>query len=353
MATDPDPYRTLGLERGASLDEVKRAYRRLAKANHPDAAGEAALPRFLAIQAAYDQIAGPEADEPARRRPAAIVAPRPDAPGTPTRDRAGATYRAYGGRPTDRRPGRHDRGPRPRPRAGPTRAAAGRPRPPRPPKKATLGSTSYDGVEAETVRPGLGWRVVVRHDLGHVLDAQPQGVRGPAQARPGVPGAGPASQAGGASTAHPTSRVEPPAAEAPRRRSVRASADAHDRVVVGGHRRRAAPTDRASDASRGQRQSASPTSRSPHGAPPPRWSPHPTPTSRPPTTLAPCGDGWMTDRPTLGARIGRAVVGWAPIALGIGWRCGEISGCGRFAATCPPDGGPGRAGSPSSRRSPC
>jgi len=34
-----DPYRTLGLERGASLDEVKRAYRRLVKANHPDAAG--------------------------------------------------------------------------------------------------------------------------------------------------------------------------------------------------------------------------------------------------------------------------------------------------------------------------
>ena len=61
MNLDPDPYRTLGLERGASLADVKRAYRRLAKANHPDAAGEAALPRFLAIQAAYDQIAGPDA----------------------------------------------------------------------------------------------------------------------------------------------------------------------------------------------------------------------------------------------------------------------------------------------------
>ncbi|MEJ7749480.1 MAG: J domain-containing protein, partial [Candidatus Limnocylindrales bacterium] len=61
MAFDTDPYRTLGLARGASLAEVKRAYRRLAKANHPDAAGEAALPRFLAIRSAYDQIAGPEA----------------------------------------------------------------------------------------------------------------------------------------------------------------------------------------------------------------------------------------------------------------------------------------------------
>ena len=70
MAPDPDPYRTLGLPRDATLDEVRRAYRRLAKANHPDAAGEAALPRFLAIQAAYDTIAGPDAaPAPAGRRP--------------------------------------------------------------------------------------------------------------------------------------------------------------------------------------------------------------------------------------------------------------------------------------------
>jgi hypothetical protein len=52
----PDPYRTLGLEAGASMAEVKRAYRLLAKAFHPDSAGEVALPRFLAIHAAYEQI---------------------------------------------------------------------------------------------------------------------------------------------------------------------------------------------------------------------------------------------------------------------------------------------------------
>jgi molecular chaperone DnaJ len=49
MAPPADPYRILGLGRDASLDQVKRAYRRLAKANHPDTAGEAAVPRFLAI----------------------------------------------------------------------------------------------------------------------------------------------------------------------------------------------------------------------------------------------------------------------------------------------------------------
>ena len=38
----------------ASLTEV--LVRRLAKANHPDAAGEKNLPRFLAIQAAYESL---------------------------------------------------------------------------------------------------------------------------------------------------------------------------------------------------------------------------------------------------------------------------------------------------------
>ena len=38
------------------MAEVKRAYRRLAKAFHPDSAGEAALPRFLAIHEAYERI---------------------------------------------------------------------------------------------------------------------------------------------------------------------------------------------------------------------------------------------------------------------------------------------------------
>ncbi|MEO5703530.1 MAG: J domain-containing protein, partial [Candidatus Limnocylindrales bacterium] len=51
-----DPYRTLGLEPGASAAEIKRAYRLLAKAFHPDSAGEETLPRFLAIHAAYEQL---------------------------------------------------------------------------------------------------------------------------------------------------------------------------------------------------------------------------------------------------------------------------------------------------------
>ncbi len=44
---------------------------------------------------------------------------------------------------------------------------------------------------------------------------------------------------------------------------------------------------------------------------------------------------WLEDdRPSVVGRVGRAVLGWAPLALGIGWLTGEISGCARFAASC-------------------
>ena len=58
MTFQGDPHRALGIPPTASLNEIKSAYRRLVKQYHPDAAGERALPRFLAIQAAYEQIAG-------------------------------------------------------------------------------------------------------------------------------------------------------------------------------------------------------------------------------------------------------------------------------------------------------
>ena len=53
MATNADPWRTLGLAPGATQDEIRRAYRRLAKLNHPDAAGDAALPRFVRFTERY------------------------------------------------------------------------------------------------------------------------------------------------------------------------------------------------------------------------------------------------------------------------------------------------------------
>ena len=101
MALDPDPYRILELPPGATLDEVKRAYRRLAKVHHPDAAGEAALPRFLAIQAAYEQLL--TGASPGTRGRRGSGAPRRAWEADP--DRSEATRRAYGGRPRSAPPG--------------------------------------------------------------------------------------------------------------------------------------------------------------------------------------------------------------------------------------------------------
>ena len=59
-----DPYSVLGLSPGASEEEVKKAYKRLAKKYHPDIAGnsEEAARRMQEINAAYDQIINHKAD---------------------------------------------------------------------------------------------------------------------------------------------------------------------------------------------------------------------------------------------------------------------------------------------------
>lgn len=51
-----DPYKTLGVTRGASADEIRKAFRKLAKENHPDRNPDnpAALERFKMASAAFD-----------------------------------------------------------------------------------------------------------------------------------------------------------------------------------------------------------------------------------------------------------------------------------------------------------
>jgi curved DNA-binding protein CbpA len=173
-----DPYRVLGLTAGASANEIRSAYRRLAKQFHPDTAGERALPRFLAIQAAYEHLVDPEGrlrDRSGTGRPSAAWAADPD--------RARATRNAYrarrqgwgrtagaaaGDADAD---GAHDRGPAAGSRerqagqgtAGSgTTGRGGRPGSSgrRPTRKATPGSTSYDEaaeIPRDPAWQGAGW----------------------------------------------------------------------------------------------------------------------------------------------------------------------------------------------------
>ena len=187
MAPGNDPYRALGLEPGATAAEIKRAYRRLAKAYHPDSAGERALPRFLAIQAAYERLSagqpGAGGSTRGRRRARPRLSPRlelaaaaraargartPNVPGrratrfdkrstpAPAPDR-GRPARRQWARPPDRDPPAAQPGPGGG--AGPS-GSAGAARPGRPGSgrrgrpKATIGSTSYDGTENEPFEPG-------------------------------------------------------------------------------------------------------------------------------------------------------------------------------------------------------
>ncbi|HTC85397.1 MAG TPA: DnaJ domain-containing protein [Candidatus Acidoferrum sp.] len=189
MARPLDPFRTLEVPRDASLDEVKASYRRLAKLYHPDSAGDRALPRFLAIQAAYEALTeGPASlrlgkGTRARSAGARSANPRPPRPSEADAERSRATREAAGRSRTRSGTGsgpetsgggparggaaastNGSRGPAGSTGSGGPRAAGGRAggtstgrarRDRRPPN-----STSYDGADLEPFEPewqGASW----------------------------------------------------------------------------------------------------------------------------------------------------------------------------------------------------
>jgi len=62
MASNEDYYRTLGVSRDASPEEIRKAYRRLARKYHPDLnpGDKAAEERFKKVQEAYDVLNDPK-----------------------------------------------------------------------------------------------------------------------------------------------------------------------------------------------------------------------------------------------------------------------------------------------------
>lgn len=57
-----DPYQELGVSRGASADEIRKAFRKLAKQHHPDAnpGDKASEERFKRVSAAFDIVGDPD-----------------------------------------------------------------------------------------------------------------------------------------------------------------------------------------------------------------------------------------------------------------------------------------------------
>jgi hypothetical protein len=307
MAFDQDPYRTLGLARGASLDEVKRAYRRLAKEHHPDSGGERALPRFLEIQAAYEALAG---DGATGVRPSASATPR--RPWQPDTRRADATRRAYGSRSrrTESRPPRPPRTPRPE----------------RPPNKATPGSTTYDGADEHPFEPGWEgadwygttsgtyWTVNPRE----YADPRKHGPEYQARAQRARERAAAGQDPDEAPTAEP--EVDPRLGRDAAWWSTDASASGHTEGTT------APPAD----------------SGRPAPPPPPPSAPPGPRASVPEGSADPvaAGAGFMrsiihVSAPRPVVRLTLALGGGVPLAVAVTWLLGELTGCARFAATCP------------------
>jgi DnaJ domain len=344
MTPATDPYVILGLSRGASLDEVKRAYRRLAKAYHPDS-GERNVARFLAIQAAYEQLeAG--LDPTSGSHPATPGSTAARRPWQADPDRSESTRRAYGGRSrtsartggaarttgsANRSTGRARRGPDPGP--GPGGSPPDGPQPSASQTKATPGSTSYDGADSIPFEPDWGGASWYGTTSGTYWTLNPKEYADPrkhgpeyqARARRAARGRPADGSDGSAGSTSGPANVDPDPARDPSH-----TTSSWWESTAGAGQTAEQAEGREAPHTTGSATRPAPIT-PPDGATPPDLG----------RALSDIGRA-LTDEHLGGlrGRLGRALIGWLPIALGIGWLVGELTGCGRFAATCDGSAGP-------------
>jgi curved DNA-binding protein CbpA len=364
MSIEPDPYRVLGLARGASADEIRRAYRRLVKENHPDSAGEKALPRFLAIQAAYETLAG----GPSRRPGGGRAATRPT-PREPWRAAADAGATSSSGAPRSRSRPTGAGGPGTKRSSGTPGSSTGRgsdsvgssQRPTgdrsrrdgrkRAPNKATLGSTSYDAAEDEPFEPewsggtwygassGTYWTLNPKEYADprkHGPEYQRRARRRAAEANVGGAAGLPDEPRDEGSAEHVESPF-PSAADAASSPADGASANWAARRPPSGRRggpgeppsprypREARP--RSTPASGGGSAAWDSAARSDAPLDPADGLDAFETAAHAAMSLAGTPRGFM-------ARVGLALIGWPALGLALTTITGELTGCGRFAASC-------------------
>jgi curved DNA-binding protein CbpA len=305
-----DPYRTLGLLPGATPAEVKRAYRRLAKALHPDSAGPGALPRFLALHEAYEQL----------------TTGRRSTRGSPsTGTAAGGSSRASAGTepwradPAKARTAREQartnrsgstRSSRP---AGATEAKPGGGSKRRSTRKATLGSTSYDEARdpSDTTWAGASW---YGPTSGEYWRVNPREYADPRKHGPEYQSRARRRSTTSGEAADPSEEPEEVFFEAG---NEPAPGSPPDR---GAPAAEAGPSERAwATPPRDARRGASFRSREPRD----RVEP-----------LAPLSRLLDAEPRDPIRRLGYALLAWAPIGLASAAVIGQLTGCAVYSATC-------------------
>ena len=219
--------------------------------------------------------------------------------------------------------------------------------------KATLGSTSYDGADATPFEPDWGGASWYGTTSGTYWTINPKEYADPRKHGPEYQARARRAAAGRAGTPTPPTPGDTAASDATSADGPAASTSiGEDRDPAAGPAPDPPPPPEHTTSS-WWRATAGPAEAT--QPPPSRAAPHQgaSPRREPAGAGSAAGDAADPAVPDLGAaaadlgraltdertargrwRVVQAIVGWLPLALGIGWLIGEATGCSRFAASC-------------------